>query len=424
MLIRNCRIVGSQGVREGDILVEGEKIVEVGRGLKGEGEAVDAGGRFVIPGVVDCHVHVRDWDETEKEDYVSASRAAVAGGVTTFLEMPNTKPAIDTSDALKKRIKLGEGKSLVDFGIHLGYSPEIAEMQRIDVPSVKVYLDSLTGDDVESVLEDAGRLPYPLTVHCEDPRIIRRNMRFARDSDPDDFLVHADIREKLAETSAVKLAAGLAKKTGKNVHLCHLTVPSSLRYLNSFTTCEVTPHHLLLSDSDLRRLKGFAKTNPPLRPKLDVHGLWKAVKAGRVDVIASDHAPHGIEEKRGDVFSAPSGIPNLDVMLPLMLDVVNRGGLALTDLVRMMCENPSRIFNVPDKGFIQPGADADLVILDMERESKVDPEKFYSKAKYSPFTGRKISGGVDTVILRGRVAFSEGDFNVHPGFGRYLYRQL
>jgi len=424
MLVKNCQIVSSKGVREADILIEGEKIVRVGKGLKSDGEIIDASGRFVIPGVVDSHVHVRDWDEAGKEDFGSASKAALAGGVTTFLEMPNTKPAIDSVDKLKKRIKLGEKNSLVDFGIHLGYSQEIEQMQDVNVPSIKVYMDSLTGDDVEPVLDAAGHLPYPLTVHCEDPRIISRNMWFTGGCDPEDFLVHADIREKIAETGAVKLATSLAKKMEKNVHLCHLTVPSSLRHLNKHTTCEVTPHHLLLSDSDLKNHKGFAKTNPPLRPRLDVHGLWKAVKTGRIDVIASDHAPHRIDEKRGDVFSAPSGIPNLDVVLPLMLDIVNRGGLSLPDIVRMMCENPARIFHVQGKGFIQPGADADLVLLDMDKKSTVDPERFYSKAKYSPFTGRKIRGTVDTVILRGRVAFSENEFSVKPGFGRYLYRQL
>jgi dihydroorotase len=423
MLIKNCKIVSSQEIREGDILIEGEKIIAVGRELTSDGEVIDARGKLVMPGVVDAHVHVRDFDEADEEDYTSASMAALSGGVTTFLEMPNTLPKIDNLKTLKRRVSLGEKRSLVDFGIHLGYSEQIGQLRGVDAPSVKVYMDGL-GDDVEAELNPAFSSSFPLSVHCEDPRIIKRNMRFTGDLDEDDFLTYADVREKIAETTAVEMITGLGLMHKKKIHLCHLTTPSSLRRLNKYSTCEVTPHHLLLTDSDLRRWKGIAKTNPPLRPKLDVHGLWKAVKAGRVDVIASDHAPHQIEEKRRDIFSSPPGIPNLDVMLRLMLDLVNKGGLKLEDLARMMCENPAKIFRVKSKGFIRPDAAADLIILDMDRESVVDPETFYSKAKFSPFAGRKTKGTVDTVILRGRVAFSDGDFSVRPGYGRYLYRQV
>ncbi len=424
MLVKNCKIVSSQGIREGDILIEGEKIAAVGRGLSSDGELIDARGKIVMPGVVDAHVHVRDFEEAEKESYISASMAALSGGVTTFLEMPNTLPKIDNLKTLKRRVNLGEKRSYVDFGIHLGYSNQIEQMKGVDdVPSVKVYMDGF-GDDVEAELNLAFHSSFPLTVHCEDPRIIKRNMRFTGDLDEDDFLTYADVREKVAETTAVEIVTGLGLKHKKKVHLCHLTTPSSFRCLNKYSTCEVTPHHLLLTDSDLRRLKGFAKTNPPLRPRLDVHGLWKAVKGGLVDIIASDHAPHRIEEKRQGVFYAPPGIPNLDVVLRLMLDLVNKGGLKLEDLAKMMCENPAKIFRVKGKGFIRPGAAADLLILDMNRESTVDPEQFYSKAKFSPFAGRKTKGAVETVILRGKTAFSEGDFTVRPGYGRYLYRQV
>jgi dihydroorotase len=423
MLIKNCKIVSSQEISEGDILIEGEKIAAVGKHLKAEGEVIDARGKIVMPGVVDAHVHVRDFDEAEKEDYTSASMAALAGGVTTFLEMPNTLPKIDNLKTLKRRVRLGEKRSLVDFGIHLGYSSQIEQMHGVDAPSVKVYMDGL-GDDVEAELNPAFHSSFPLTIHCEDPRIIKRNMRFTGDLPENDFLTYADVREKKAETTAVEMVTRLGLMHKKKIHLCHLTTPSSLRCLNRYSTCEVTPHHMLLADSDLRRRKGMAKTNPPLRPKIDVHGLWKAVKGGLVDIIASDHAPHRIEEKRRGVFSAPSGIPNLDVMLRLMLDLVNKGGLKLEDLVRMMCENPAKIFRIESKGSIHPGAAADILILDMDQESVVDPEKFYSKAKFSPFAGRKTKGSVETVILRGRVAFSEDEFSVHPGYGRYLYRQV
>ncbi|RMF91679.1 MAG: hypothetical protein D6733_00540, partial [Methanobacteriota archaeon] len=337
---------------------------------------------------------------------------------TTYLEMPNTSPAIKDEDTLRRRVELGLKRSVADFGIHLGLSDRWDDLAGVAAPSMKVYMDSLR-EPLEGSLEKAFTAYPRLTVHCEDPRVIRRNREFAEDTG--DFLLHADIREPEAETTAVKMAARLAAKHRKHIHICHVTLPKSLGFLNRHTTCEVTPHHLLLTEKDLREQKGIAKTNPPLRTKLDVHGLWQAVKSGKVDVIASDHAPHTLEEKQLDVLSCPSGIPNLEVMLRLMLDIVNRGALGLTDLARMMCENPARIFNVRGKGFIKPGCDADLLILDMKSESKIDPAGFYSKARYSPFEGRRTRGSVKRVMLRGKSVCEDGEVTVKPGYGRYLY---
>jgi dihydroorotase len=419
MLIKNCKVLSSLGVREGDILIEGEKILKVGRGLKGAGEVIDTKGMVVMPGVVDAHVHVRDFNERLKEDFTSASTAALAGGVTTFLEMPNTSPEINNLEILRARIKAGEKHCLIDFGTHIGFPNQLEKLNELDVPSVKIYMERF--ESPEAALASANLLNTLISLHCEDPRIITRNVRFA--SDEGDFLLHGDIREKKAETGAVKIAADFAAKHRKRVHICHVTLPKSVSLLNRFTTSEVTPHHMLLTEKDVRKFGGVAKTNPPLRTKLDVYRLWQAVKRGRISIIASDHAPHTLEEKGQNVLLCPPGIPNLEVTLRLMLDVVNRGALKLTDLARMMCENPARIFNLKNKGFIKPGLDADLLILDLKRESKIDPAKFYSKARYSPFEGRKTTGDVKTVILRGKKAFEE-EVYLKPGQGRYLYRQL
>jgi dihydroorotase len=421
MLLKNCKIVSSLNITEGDILIEGEQIVNVGRGLKSEEKVVDVKGKIVMPGVVDAHVHVRDFKEARKEDFTSASKAALAGGVTTFLEMPNTSPRINNLNTLKKRVETGEKGSLIDFGTHVEFSEEIERSGRMNFPSAKIYMDQLK-EDFEKSLHRVFTTSIPLSFHSEDPMIIRRNLRFANDTG--DFLLHGDIREKEAETRAVEIVSRLASNYKKLVHICHLTLPKSIRLLNNFTTSEVTPHHILLTEKDLRDKKGIAKTNPPLRSKLDVYGLWKAVKGGRVHIIASDHAPHLLKEKEKDVLNCPSGIPNLEVMLRLMLDLVNRGAIKLPDLVRMMCENPSNIFRVENKGFIRPGADADLLILDMDAESTIDPSEFYSKAKYSPFAGRKTIGNVEKVFLRGKLSYSKNEFFVDRGYGKYLYRQI
>jgi len=421
MLIKNCRIVSSKGVVEGSILVENGRIKRVARALSYDGRVIDARGRLVMPGIVDAHVHVRDWEEAGKEDYISASMAALAGGVTAFLEMPNTSPPVNTLARLRERIRLGERRSMVDFGIHFGFTPGLPPPKGLEAPSVKVYMDAMSQRLLEE-LEPAFTSSALLSLHCEDPRIIRRNQASApRLEGP---LAHALIRERKAEIEAVKTALQLAEKHGRRVHICHVTLPESVELLGSLATCEATPHHLLLTEEELKALGGLAKTNPPLRSRRDMEALWKALQKGRIDVIASDHAPHARQEKTGDALSAPSGIPNLEVMLRLMLHQVNRGLLSLEDVARMMCENPARIFGVRGKGFIKPGADADLLILDMKAEKVIKPEEFYSKAKYSPFAGWRTKGCAKTVLLRGELAFEDGELHARPGQGSYLYRQL
>jgi dihydroorotase len=253
--------------------------------------------------------------------------------------------------------------------------------------------------------------------HAEDAETIERNSGYIKDGN---FLAHGQIREPRAEELAVKKLAAMAAKHQKRVHICHISSKKALPFLNNFTSTEATPHHLLLTETDLKEKKGIAKTNPPLRSHLDVSLLWEALRAGRIQIIASDHAPHIESEKEAGPFKAPSGIPNLDVTSKLFLSLVNKGTLTLPALVRLMCTGPARIFGIEQKGEIAPGFDADLLILDMEKKGKIDPGEFYSKAKYSPFEGWKTKGEVDTVILRGEVAYQDRDFNVKKGHGKMI----
>jgi dihydroorotase len=417
MLLKNCKIIGPAEVISGDILIEGEKIVEIGKNLRDD-DRIDVKGRPVIPGIVDVHVHMRDFKGSNKEDFYSGSRAALANGVTTFIDMPNSNPPVINAKTFKMRVREAKRKSVADFGINFGITPEnLPELAKIAPTACKVYMDGTLGEIDDETLKSAVKNCTMAAFHAEDAKTIERNIGYISDGD---FLVHGQIREPRAEEIAVKKVAETAQKLKKKVHICHISSRKSLGHLNDFTTSEATPHHLLLTETDLKEKKGVAKTNPPLRSHLDLRSLWDALKTGRIDIIASDHAPHEESEKEAGALEAPSGIPNLDVMSRLFLTLVNKGTLSLFDMVRLMCSNPSKIFGIEHKGEIAAGKDADILILDMDEKGKIDPGEFYSKAKYSPFEGWKTHGLVDTVILRGKVAYEDRDFNIKKGHGKMI----
>jgi dihydroorotase len=417
MLLSNCKIVSAGGITKGDILIEGEKIVEIGRNLKGD-ERIDVGGRPVMPGIVDVHVHMRDFNQKKKEDFYSGSRAALASGVTTYVDMPNSKPAVTDAKTFKRRVEEASRKSVADFGINFGITKDYKkELSKISPTACKVYMDASLGEIDDGTLESAIIDCKTIAIHAEDAGTIERNKKYITGGD---FLAHGQIREPRAEELAIKKAREMAQKHKKRIHICHISSKKGLAKLNEFTTSEATPHHLLLTDTDLKEKKGVAKTNPPLRSHVDLTNLWDGLRTGRINMIASDHAPHTQSEKEAGALIAPSGIPNLDVMSKLFLSLVNKGTISLPNMVSLMCTNPARIFGIEQKGAIAPGFDADILILDMDETGKIDPGEFYSKAKYSPFEGWKTKGVVKTVILRGEVAYEDRDFNVKKGHGKMI----
>lgn len=389
MLLKNCRIFNSREVIRGDILIEGGKIRKIGKNVRGD-DVLDARGGVVIPGVVDMHVHMRDFEQRAKEDFLSGSSAALAGGVTTFIDMPNTKPPVTDARTFDRRIKLASRKSLADFGINFGITEEnFEEASKVHPAMYKIYMDGTLGEVSDSTLTSAIQGFDSIAIHAE----------LAGGS----------------EEAAVKKVAKLAARLKRRVHICHISSEESLGYINDYTTCEATPHHLLLTERDAEKLKGIAKTSPPLRTRRDRDALWRAIKSGRVNVISSDHAPHRLSEKMCD--DAPPGVPGIEIMLRLLLTQVDRGILTMHTLVRLLCEAPSDILGI-EKGYIQPGRDADILLVDLAKERKVKPDEFYSKAKYSPFEGAKTTGDVDKVILRGEITFENGEVTVKRGYGR------
>jgi dihydroorotase len=388
-------------------------------------ETLDLKGKLVLPGLIDSHVHFRDPGMTHKEDFGTGSAAAAAGGFTTVLDMPNNKPPTSTTRAFLKKRKIGEKKSLVDFGLHAGVKepPDIGVLAELRPASFKIFMDLVDN----TFLQEASMnlkgcdLGIPLSLHPEDPKVIL-HFTEALKKQGSKTMLYAQARPPMAEEVAVAEALSLCKKVKQKIHLCHVSTKKSFQMVKNaqkegFTvTFEITPHHLFLDASFLDLCGNLAKTNPPLRDKK--HKLGITELAG-VDIIATDHAPHTLDEKSQDVWHAPPGIPGLETALPLLLTRVNKGEINLDNLRRLLCENPARIFNVPHKGFIKAGMDADLVVVDLHQEGVIDPAKFHSKAKYSPFEGFEVKGMPVMTLVRGQVVMEEGE--VQENQGKFVY---
>lgn len=330
-----------------------------------------------MPGLIDAHVHFRDPGLTHKEDFKSGSEAAARGGVTTFIDMPNVSPAMVTRKLLEERRELAK-KSIVDYGFHFGASPEdIDEISKAkNVASTKVFFNISTGKLMitdDKALESIFQASKIITVHAEDEQVER--------------------------------AINIAKKTNKPVFLCHVSQKSELDmikksgYKKFFV--EVTPHHLFLTEADKSYLNIM---KPPLRTKADQDALWQAIQNGEVDTIGTDHAPHLESEKKE---KETYGVPGIETMLPLLLNAHNEGKISLNQIQKLTSENPARIFKIQHKGFLKPGFDADLTIIDLNLKQKVKKEHLKTKCKWSPFEGKVLKGWPITTIVRGRIVYNQ-----------------
>jgi dihydroorotase len=427
--IDNGKVYTQKGLREGYVCIEDGKIA----GFKKEraDEIIDAKGMLVLPGLIDFHVHFRDPGFTYKEDFFTGSRAAVHGGVTTVIDMPNTKPAPVTEDLLMRKIKGIEGKSCVDFVISAGLSAEtkdIEEMGRHTLTFGELFMTYSFGQgavgDIGEVLKEIEKTKRVAIVHCEDDNINKRAAE--RIKDKDDPLSHCIARPAESEISAVKKALEDVKKTGVKLHICHLSTKGGLELVYQAkkegvnVTCEATPHHLFLNEKDMLRLGAYAKMNPPLRTQSDRIALWDGLRSGVVDMIATDHAPHTRDEKDQDFWKAPSGVPGVETSLPLMLTQLAKGKIDLNVLVRVMSTAPAqRLGLYPRKGIINEGSDADIVIVDPKKEWKLTDEYLITKCKWSPFEGMSLRGIPVHTLLRGEPVMFDSDV-MNKKIGRHV----
>lgn len=420
LIIRDATIVSSSGRQVADIAIEGNKIAYVGQKAAGPARReIDAIGRFVMPGVIDPHVHFRDPGDGRKEDWGTGSRAAVAGGVTTVLDMPNTNPPTLDAATVKAKIATASKLSVANFGVWVGAAShnldQIGDLWDAgQVCGIKVFMGDSTGalavDDktLEGVFTRTRGL---IGVHAEDQALLEAaRKRWQNTPTP----VHNDVRPPEASVAAVRRLMDLVRRTGRPVHICHLSTQGELNLLDPYRgdlpiTTEVTPHHLFLSvETASDKLANFIKVNPPVRSELDRKALWTAVKRGRIDAFASDHAPHTLDEKRRPYWQAPAGIPGVETLYPLLMSAVNHGRLNLERLVEMCCEAPARIFGLQDKGVIRAGADADLLLFREGEMIRLGRDHLHSRVRWSPYVGREVGAPPELVLVLGRIVARRG----------------
>jgi len=412
LCITNCRLdINSKEVCLG---IEDGKIVSIKKLPSNASSIIDVKGKLVLPGLIDAHVHFRDPGLTIKEDFYTGSAAAAAGGFTTIMDMPNTIPPTNTPHAFQKKMEIARKKSLVDFGLHVGVGDlsNIGELAKLRPASFKIFMDLVDDDFLMDAFSKINVVSgdHLISLHAEDPQVVNQcthEMKM-KGSSPE---LYAEARPPQAEIEAVVSAISLGNKFDQKIHFCHVSTRKSLKLITeakkagSKITSEITPHHLFLDSSYLKTYGNQAKTNPPLRDnenRLQVNDL------NYIDIIGTDHAPHTLDEKKKDVWNAPPGVPGLETILPLLLTQLNQGKIAIGDIKRLLCETPAKIFNIPHKGFIREGMDADLVVVDLKKESVIDPAIFQSKAKYSPFEGFHVQGVPVMTMVRGQKVMEKG----------------
>jgi dihydroorotase len=423
LLIHHARILLPNGeFMVGDVKTQGGKIVEVAPDIPNEGEAIpeiDAAGLTLLPGVIDPQVHFREPGLEHKEDLFTASCACAKGGVTSFLEMPNTRPLTKVKSALADKLQRASQKCVVNYGFFIGATPDNLPdlIEANPTCGIKIFMGSMKGEllvDQEAFLDpifaNGDRL---IAVHAEDQaRINQRRTEFAGISDP---AIHSTIQDEQAALLATKLALKLSKKYQRRLHILHLSTGIEAELLRqdkpSWVTAEVTPQHLLLNISAYEKIGTLAQMNPPLRSPENNDILWQALLDGVIDFIATDHAPHTLEEKAQTYPNSPSGMPGVETSLPLMLTQAMAGKCTVQQVANWMATAVAKAYKIPNKGLIEPGYDADLVLVDLENYRPVLREELLTKCGWSPFEGWNLTGWPVVTIVGGKVAFDHGKVN-------------
>lgn len=410
LLIRDANVVLPDSVQNVSVFVEDGKIREVGASENTTADQViQASGLHLMPGVIDDQVHFREPGLTHKEDLSTASHACAAGGVTSFLEMPNTKPPAVTIEGVRAKESIAATKSLVNYGFYIGATPtNAAELAKAtDVPGIKIFIGSSTGNllvDNQDALETIfAETTLPICAHCEDEQTVRANAQ--RLQGTTDIADHSNIRDEKAAIIATTRAIDLATRHRHRFHVLHVSTAAELELLKSpspYLTAEVCLHHLFFNIDDYPRLGSRIQMNPSIKTSADNKGLWQGLLSGDVQVIATDHAPHTLEEKSASYPNSPSGLPAVENSLALMLDQVSRGNCNINQVASWMCDAPARIWGIVGKGRIEAGYDADLVLVDLNQQRTIEDEKQHTKTKWSPWHGQTLTGWPITTFVAGR----------------------
>ncbi|MBI5553797.1 MAG: dihydroorotase family protein [Candidatus Diapherotrites archaeon] len=407
------------GIRNGKISEISEKEIP---GKK----IIDCTGQIILPGAIDLHVHFRVPGAEHKETWETGSKAAVAGGVTTVFDMPNTAPLTTTNRILRQKMNLIKNNSYCNYGLYLGGTgTNLKEIRQTPANAIKLYLGSSTGNlliqnRLKETFQAARKKNKLIALHAENEECIQKNkMHYLNPTLKD----HNRIRSPECELQAVQDALELQQKTMARVHFAHVSLPESVKLIREAqeegrtVSFECSPQHLFLNETHLKKLKNFGKVNPPLRSKSSQQKLLKLLYAQKIQCMASDHAPHTVAEKQLPYSQAPSGIPGVQTLLPLLLNEVAQKRIPLTYLAKSTSEIPARLMGLTKKGFIRKGFDADLTIMDLKTKSVIRNGDQFSKCAWTPFDGWKLKGKIHTTLVNGKIAFSNGKFLEKTGNG-------
>ncbi|MBG7629928.1 MAG: dihydroorotase [Bacteroidetes bacterium] len=431
ILIKNAKIVNEGTIVVGDVLIDGEHIVDIDTSISSKSAStkiIDAEGKYLIPGAIDDQVHFREPGLTHKANIETESRAAVAGGITSFIEMPNTVPQATTQVLLEEKFQQASKTSYANYSFMFGGTndnlEELLKTDPTNVAGIKLFLGSSTGDmlvDDEKVLEKIfSSTKMLIAVHCEDEATIKKNLEKYLKEYGDDIPIemHHKIRSEEACYLSSSKAIKLAKKTGARLHVFHLSTAKETKLFSNKIpvekkqiTAEVCVHHLWFDDSNYKEKGTYIKWNPAVKTAKDKEGLWKALLDDRIDVIATDHAPHTDEEKKQVYTKAPSGGPLVQHAIPALFTAHRHGKISVEKIIEKMCHNPAKIFKIEKRGFIKVGYFADLVLVDVSSPWTVNKDNILYKCGWSPFEGTTFYSKVTHTFVNGNLIYNNGKFN-------------
>jgi len=441
-LIKNAQIVNEGKIFKANVLIENDLIAKISSTIPEENldKIIDAEGKILIPGVIDDQVHFREPGLTHKGDIESESKAAIAGGVTSFIEQPNTVPNAVTQELLEEKYKIASEKSYANYSFSMGGTndnlEEVLKTNPRNVAAVKLFLGSSTGnmlvDNPEILEEIFSQVKMPICVHCEDEATIKKNTEIYKEQYGEDIPVkfHHLIRSEEACYLSSSKAIELAKKTGARLHVYHLSTAKEMELFRNDIplkdkkiTAEVCVHHLHFTNEDYETKGSLIKWNPAVKTEKDKNGLWEALLDDRIDVIATDHAPHTLEEKSNKYLSCPSGAPLVQYSLPVMFEYFKKGKITLEKVVEKMCHNPAILFEIEKRGFVKEGYKADLVLINPNAEITVSKENIFSKCGWSPLENETFHSEITHTFVNGFLAYENGKVSLEKHGERLLFER-
>ncbi len=440
-MLTNAKAYLNKEIVDCSLAIENGKTFKIGKEtqMPKADEKINLRNLLVLPGLIDVHVHLRDEGKAYKEDFYTGTAAAAAGGMTTVLDMPNNAPVTMSAETLRNRKQIAERKVLVNVGFYSEFPTDLGEVTDIvteGAVAFKLFMACQVGGlniDDDKALQEAfrkvGGLGVPIAVHAEDKALLMANEERLKQAKRHDATAFLRAHSEHVELKAIERLLKISAQTGARLHFCHMTTKEGLNAVieakksGRNVTCEVTPQHLLLSNVDFERYGLMLTMMPPLRGKSHIEALWQGISNGWVDVLGSDHAPHALNEKTpSSVWEVKVGEPGLETTLPLMLTMVRKNRLSLSHVVQLLSEKPAEIFNLKDRGRLEQGKKADLVVVDFNRKFKIDPSKFHSKAKYSPFDSWEVQGRPVKTFVNGLLIMDEQEIVAKMGSGEVIRR--